>query len=263
MKDRDCRVTNQIADYLNTKGKKCILNDAISGEEVAKFKPDCVLVVGGDGTVIRAARQLQKYDIPMLGVNMGTVGYLTEVDPNNFREELDQLLKGQYFVEKRMMLKGTFSDGQKEVALNDIVLTRMGDLRVIHFRIYVNGELLNTYSADGIIVSTPTGSTGYNLSAGGPIVEPTARMIVLTPICAHALNTSSIVLSEEDRIRIEMCQGNDGSNEYAGISVDGNRTIPVHNGDSLEICMARETTRFLKINKVSFLETLRTKMRGN
>lgn len=263
IKDRDYKVTNQIADYLRQKGKKCMLNQEISGNDIASFSPDCVLVVGGDGTMIRAARQLRKYDVPLLGINMGTVGYLTEVDPGNLYEELDLLLEEKFIVEKRMMLRSRFSNGHSEVALNDIVLTRVGNLRVIHFKIFVNGELLNTYSADGIIVSTPTGSTGYNLSAGGPIVEPTAKMIVLTPICSHALNTSSIVLSANDRLRIEICEGNNGTPEEAGISVDGNHTISMKTGDSVDIRLADETTKFLKINQVSFLETLRTKMRGN
>lgn len=263
VKDKEFKVTNQIEQYLRDRGKNCIVNNNVSGNEIDRFEPDCVLVVGGDGTMIRAARQLRKYDVPMLGVNMGTVGYLTEVDPGNLYEELDLLLEENYVVEKRMMLESVFSSGKKESALNDIVLTRAGSLCVICFNIYVNGELLNTYSADGIIVSTPTGSTGYNLSAGGPIVEPTARMIVLTPICSHALNTSSIVLSANDKIRIELCSGIDNKPQEAGISVDGNNMIALKEGECVEISAAKETTKFLKINKVSFLETLRTKMRGN
>lgn len=263
IKDKELKVTNQIADYLHRKGKKCLLSHKVSGNDIAEFKPDCVLVVGGDGTMIRAARQLRKYDVPMLGINMGTIGYLTEVDPGNLYEELDLLLDGKYTVEKRMMLKSLFSSGRREIALNDIVLTRVGALCVMRFNIFVNGELLNTYSADGIIISTPTGSTGYNLSAGGPIVEPTAKLIVLTPICSHALNTSSIVLSANDTIRIELCHGKNAGPESAGISVDGNGIIHLGIDDFVEISAAEETTKFLKINKVSFLETLRTKMRGN
>ncbi|MEG1957146.1 MAG: NAD(+)/NADH kinase, partial [Lachnospiraceae bacterium] len=140
---------------------------------------------------------------------------------------------------------------------------RLGELRVIHVNVYVNGELLNSYQADGMIVSTPTGSTGYNISAGGPIVEPTASMIVLTPICSHALNTSSIVLSAEDEITIEIGPGRDGSIEHAGISFDGTKMIHVETGDSITIQKAEAITKLIKLSKVSFLDTLRKKMKGN
>ena len=143
------------------------------------------------------------------------------------------------------------------------MLSRTGALRIIQFNIYVNGELLNTYRADGIIISTPNGSTAYNLSAGGPIVEPTAAMIVITPICSHALNTSSIVLSAEDEIVLEIGEGRDGRIEEAGISFDGERNIEVHTGDKVVIQKAEHTTKLLKLSKVSFLEILRKKMEGN
>lgn len=162
-----------------------------------------------------------------------------------------------------MMLKGTLNGMSTHYALNDIVMTRRGILRVIHFEVYVNGELLNTYEADGVIVSTPTGSTAYNLSAGGPIVEPTAKLIVITPICSHALNTSSIVLSAEDEIQIVISRGRENSVEQAEISFDGDEGIEIRTGDRLQICKAEASTKLLKINKISFLETLRRKMKGN
>ena len=117
------------------------------------------------------ARLLWKRDVPVLGINMGTVGYLTEVEVSHIDQAIRQIAAGDYEVEDRMMLEGIFEDGSKDVSLNDIVISRKGELRVIHFQLYVNGELLNSYEADGIIISTPTGSTAYNLSAGGPIVE--------------------------------------------------------------------------------------------
>ena len=259
-KDMTLKITKTIKDYLESKGKTCVLF-----EEGVSFPKDadCVLVLGGDGTLIRAARELHSYDIPILGINMGTLGYLTEVEVQNMESALDSLIDGEHTVEARMMLKGTLNGQLEDVALNDIVLTRFGSLRIIRFHIYVNGELLNTYQADGVIVSTPTGSTGYNLSAGGPIVEPTASMIVITPICSHALNTSSIVLSAEDEIVLEVAQGRDGEIEEAAISFDGDRNMIVHTGDRILIQKAEETTKLLKLSKVSFLETLRKKMKGN
>lgn len=259
-KDVSLEITNHMKMYLESKGKTCVL--AENGLSLPQ-DTDCVLVLGGDGTLIRAARELHSYDVPILGINMGTLGYLTEVEVQNIESAIDQLLEGNPMVEARMMLKGTLNNTVEDIALNDIVLTRHGSLRIIRFNVYVNGELLNTYQADGVIVSTPTGSTGYNISAGGPIVEPTASMIVITPICSHALNTSSIVLSADDEIVLEVALGRDGEIEEACVSFDGDRNIEVRTGDRILIQKAEETTKLLKLSKVSFLETLRKKMKGN
>ncbi len=259
-KDTTLKITKRMKEYLGSKGKECVL--AENGLSMPK-DTDCVLVLGGDGTLIRAARELHSYDVPILGINMGTLGYLTEVEVQNIESAIDQLLTDEPVVEARMMLKGTLNEQLEDIALNDIVLARLGSLHVIRFHLYVNGKLLNTYQADGIIISTPTGSTAYNLSAGGPIVEPTASMIVITPICPHALNTSSIVLSADDEIVLEVAQGRDGEMEEAGVSFDGDRNVKVHTGDRIVIQKAEETTKLLKLSKVSFLETLRKKMKGN
>jgi len=259
-KDVTLETTQRIQKYIEEQGKECVL--AVDGKSIPKGI-DCVLVLGGDGTLIRAARELRSNDIPMIGVNLGTLGYLTEVEVHNMESAIDQLVNDEAVVEERMMLKGTLNNQLEDVALNDIVLTRFGSLRIIHFNIYVKGALLNSYQADGVIISTPTGSTGYNLSAGGPIVEPTASMIVITPICSHALNTSSIVLSADDEIVLEIGQGRDGMVEEAGISFDGDHNIEVYTGDRIVIQKAKDTTKLLKLSKVSFLEILRKKMKGN
>ena len=161
------------------------------------------------------------------------------------------------------MLRGTFDNGNSGIALNDIVLSRKGALRVIHFNLYVNGALLNSYEADGIIISTPTGSTAYNLSAGGPIVEPTASIIVLTPICSHALNKSSIVLSADEEIMIEIGDGRSGKKEEVYISFDGADMIELKTGDRIRICKSEHTAALMKLSKDSFLERLRRKMKGS
>ena len=172
-KDRDGQVTGKVKKLLESRGKSCIL---CKKDEQKNIVPesipedmDCAVVIGGDGSLIEVARLL-KQKIPLLGINMGTLGYLAEVEVDRVEEAFDQILAGSYMTENRMMLEGDFDDGTKDVALNDIVLSRKGDLRIIHFNLYVNGALLNSYEADGIILSTPTGSTAYNLSAGGPIV---------------------------------------------------------------------------------------------
>ena len=259
-KDKDLEVTKRIKAYIESKGGECF-----SAEEYTYMleKIDCILVLGGDGTLIRAARELPSSDVPMLGINMGTLGYLTEVEVSDMEKSIDQLMDGDSYVEKRMLLQGKVHGQDESLALNDIVLTRSGNVRVIQFHVYVNGELLNTYRADGVIVSTPTGSTAYNLSAGGPIVAPTASLIVITPICSHALNTSSIVLSADDEIVLEVGLGRDGNVEEAVVSFDGEKDVIVHTGDTIQIRKAEATAKLLKLSKISFLEIMREKMKGN
>lgn len=259
VKDPQLHITEQVDSLLKERGGTCLLD---AKGDVLTEDVECILVLGGDGTLIRAAREHHTKGVPILGINIGTLGYLAEVEKHNLEESLDKLIDGACDVEERMMLKGSICGVMEDVALNDIVISRFGSLRIIQFNIYVNGQLLNSYQADGAIVSTPTGSTAYNLSAGGPIVEPTASMIVITPICSHALNTSSIVLSAEDEIVLEVREGRDGKDQEVMLSFDGERNVAIHTGDRITIKKADDTTKLLKLSKVSFLERLRKKMEG-
>ena len=267
LKDQDFRITEEIRNYIEEHGKRCVLSEKDEeGHIVPGTVPggmDCALVLGGDGTLIRAARELGGQNIPLLGINMGTLGYLTEVELPQFREALDKLFAGWPDIEERMMMRGTIDGRHEYMAMNDVVVTREGNLRVVHFNVYVNGALLNSYLADGVIISTPTGSTGYNLSAGGPVVEPTARMFVITPICSHALNASSVVLSAEDVIEVEICEGRYGRTERALVTFDGAETAAVSTGDRVQIRRAKETTRLVKLSRESFMKIMREKMKGN
>lgn len=267
LKDEDYEITLRIQECIESYGKTCILCEKDDYENLLEDTIpddiDCALVVGGDGTFIQASRKLFGRKVPMLGINMGTLGYLTEVEVQNVESAIEQLMTDNYSIEKRMMLYGSVQDRMRDVALNDIVITRSGSLKILHFNLYVNGEFLNSYQADGIIVSTPTGSTAYNLSARGPIVEPTASLLVVTPICSHALNSSSIVLSDEDDIVIEIGSRRDNTVEEAAVTFDGADITPIRTGEVVHICKARETTKIIKLSKISFLETLREKMKGN
>ncbi len=266
-KDREQTVTRQVVALLESAGKVCTLCQKDENKKIVRSsvpeKVDCAIVIGGDGSLIEVARLFWEKDIPILGVNMGTLGYLTEVEVGGIETAIRQLLSGDYALERRMMLKGIFEDGRSDVSLNDIVVSRKGELHIIHFRLYVNGELLNDYEADGVVLSTPTGSTAYNLSAGGPIVEPTANLIVVTPICSHALNTRSIVLSSEDEIVIEIGPGRNGSKEEVYVAFDGADTVSLKTGDKVMVRRSGASTTMIKLSKVSFLETLRGKMKGN
>ncbi len=265
-KDRDGRVTDRIRHILDGAGKTCLFSEKDEKKNIIRETvpedADCAIVIGGDGSLIEVARIL-KNEIPILGINMGTLGYLTEVDPARLDEALAQILQGDYCIEERMMLEGYFQGKEPDVALNDIVISRKGSLRVIHFDVYVNGACLNSYEADGMIISTPTGSTAYNLSAGGPVVEPTASLIVLTPICSHALNTSSIVLSAEDEVIVQIGQGRNGREEEVFATFDGADVVEMRTGDRVLVRRSEHVTKLMKLSKVSFLEIMRRKMKGN
>mgnify|MGYP002797423246 CR=1 FL=1 len=267
LKDRDFAVTNEIRRYIEKHGKKCILSEK---DEEGHILPgtvpeeaDCALVLGGDGTLIRAVRDLGDSNLPLLGINLGTLGFLTDVELKDFREALDRLFTGTPDIEERMMIEGVAGDGIRDLAVNDIVIAREGKIRIVQFNLYVNGVLLNTYLADGVIISTPTGSTGYNLSAGGPIVEPTARLFVVTPICSHALNTSSVVLSADDVIEIEICEGRYGKQEKVSLCFDGAEQMTLVTGERVSIRRAEKTARLVKLSRESFMKTMRKKMKGN
>ena len=270
VKDPEGFYTRKITAYLAAHGGKVVCADhAASYSELCKPDlakpevPDCILVLGGDGTLLRAARNLLNQDIPLLGINLGTLGYLAEVEIAAIEEALDKLLADRFTREERMMLEGQVRRQdmtEQNYALNDIVISRCGSLQVLTFQIYVNGQFLNSYSADGMIVATPTGSTGYNMSAGGPIVEPGASLLLLTPICPHTLNTRSIVLAPDDEIRIEIPKGKDGQRQAVEASYDGSHKVRLQTGDSIVIRRADKTTGILKLNTESFLTVLHKKM---
>ena len=277
VKDKNQSVSQRIADYLANHKKECVILEAEEKREnqpchytdVSRIPEDvqCVIVLGGDGTLLQAARDVVDREIPLFGINLGTLGYLAEIEQHNIYPALDRLMSDRFTIERRMMLSGEIlRNGEKiasDVALNDIVISREGALRVVRFNNYVNDTFLNTYKADGIIISTPTGSTGYSLSAGGPIISPNASMLLMTPLAPHTLNTRSIVFSPEDVITVELGEGRDGSVEQGMASFDGDSSVPMITGDRIVISKSKKDTQIIKINNISFLETLRNKMRNN
>ncbi len=274
-KEETVQMRDRIAEYLHERGKECLYQEpeAVREEEEylftnPKLVPDDiegVIVLGGDGTVIQAARDLARKDVAFLGINMGSLGYLTETDSTRFQEALDCLMEDRYQIENRMMLDGKLihTDGKtfRSRALNDIVISRSGLLRIINFHIYVNGRHLKSYNADGMIISTPTGSTGYNLSAGGPIVEPSAEMILITPICAHTLNTRSIVLSGEDTVELLIGPGRKKAQEQVIVTFDGDTCEEFVTGERIVIRRSKRSTKLIRLNDSSFLEILSKKLK--
>lgn len=273
VKDPDHIFTNEIMDYLNSIGMNCQCQDLSEDVKYTKYRytnadkvpkdTDCVIVLGGDGTLIQAARDINKLNIPILGVNIGTLGFLTDTEKDSIYPALASYIRGEYELDTRMMLEGkVYRDDEliyENTALNDIVINRVGTLRTIDFNINVNDEYLNSYSADGVIVATPTGSTAYSLSAGGPIVHPNAELMMITPVCPHTLNKRSIIFGPDDRIVIEMSD-NKGLSEERVASFDGELFCNMVTGDKLVITRATNKAEFIKTNKLSFLQILRKKM---
>ena len=256
-------VAASIIDYLHERGCLCTVSDE---ETDVPDSTQCVIVLGGDGTLLRAAQKIFRREIPIIGINMGTIGYLAEVERRNMKDAIDRLISGDFSIEERMMLRGKIIRADQEiysdVALNDIVISRSKPLRGLRYVNSVNGKYLNTYAADGIIVATATGSTGYNLSVGGPIVSPEAQILLLTPIAAHSLISRSIVLPGTDQISIEIAEGKMGALEEAvRVSFDGGSPIALNIGDRVTIRRSKWHTRLVKMKNTSFLETLRYKMR--
>lgn len=275
LKDPDLAVAGRIQSILAGLGKECLIREMTreDAQKGSKYTDpsnvpedvDCILVLGGDGTLLQASRDLVERDIPLFGINLGTLGYLAEIGLEDAPAALKKLACGEYVTEERMMLLGSAYRGAQKllsgIALNDIVIARSGHLRVVDYHIFVNGKYLNSYSADGVIVSTPTGSTGYNLSAGGPIVSPEASMILITPIAPHTLTARSVILPDHVKVKIEIGERM-GICEEAEATFDGDAMVEMRHGDYIEIEKSSRTVKFVKIDQVSFLEILRRKMSG-
>lgn len=269
-KDVNLAVTNAITDYIITKGGSCVhyvsTKSGWSERNLRRFEAndvdaDCIVVLGGDGTLVRAARDMAGVGIPLIGVNLGTLGYLCELERSTVFGAIDRLFEDKYELEKRMLIEGTSRENDTAtLALNDIVIHRCGMPQIVNLTISVNGEFLANYNADGIIISTPTGSTGYSMSAGGPIVDPKADLIVITPINPHSAVAKSIVVGSDAEIEVMLAKRRQEEDEEAEVSFDGDRFVHMKVGDSIHIRKADVCAKILKLNQLSFLQILRKKM---
>ncbi len=268
-KDKDLHLSHRIVSYIEDQGGRAGISVSNIEGVVAEDFPltdipddtECIIVLGGDGTLIRAATKVESLGIPLIGVNLGTLGYLCELEETSVFAAIDRLMSDQFTIEERIMLSAQIDGSARtQFALNDVVIHWTGDLSMLQLQVYVNGNFLTTYHADGIIVATPTGSTGYNLSAGGPIVDPKSKMLLLTPINAHDLNGQSIVLSADDVVEIEMGSRRFQKDEKACVSFDGDTTIHMKVGDRLKVARGNSVIQICKLNNQSFLEILRKKM---
>lgn len=272
-KDEYGQLAKKVAEYIENAGGTCIVKDNVdekTGEFIVIAKEDmpvnleCIITIGGDGTLLHAAKDLMELDVVFIGINKGTLGFLAEISPENMEQSLDRLINDDFNVESRMMLQGeVIRDGRSiyiSKVLNDIVVHRGGEITISSYNVYVNGHLLGEFHADGIILSTPTGSTAYNLSSGGPVARPDSHMIILTPICSHSIGSRSILLSRSDEIEIEVVEYRKPGEEHKKLAFDGDGIFNIVSGDIIRIREAAETTEIAKLDESSFLQVIKNKL---
>ncbi|MEQ2455093.1 NAD(+)/NADH kinase [Flavonifractor hominis] len=223
---------------------------------------DLLVCFGGDGTILHAAKDANAHKVPILGVNLGSVGFMAELEQSEL-SMLSKLAAGKYTVESRMMLDVTVRrDGKSvynDIALNDAALTKGAVARVVDLEVCADKVLITRFSADGVVISTPTGSTAYSMSAGGPIVEPTAENIIVTPICPHALSARSFVLGHERTVSVKMGRM---ARKTAYLSVDGGKAFRLNGGDLVELRISKSRTRLVRVTGRTFYEILNQKLGG-
>lgn len=267
-KDPHMLYTSQLVEWVKENGCTPLVADAV-GEISREYivtsdfmykNAYFVVVLGGDGTILRVARRAAMYDVPILGINIGTLGYLADVERNNAKQAIKNVIEGNFYEDKRMMLEAAVERGcnghEENVALNEVYVTNTMFSRVIKLGLEINEDYISSYTADGIIVSTPTGSTAYNLSAGGPILKPDTCLMAITHVCPHSLTSRPFVVSGDDivKIRVESSYGN------AVLNLDGQRSLPLVNGDVVIIRRSKYVTRTIRTSDMSFYDILRSKM---
>ena len=238
-----------------------VLNsDNFSTDAEIREHADLVIVLGGDGTLISAARILDRKEIPILGINMGRLGFLTEIRSSETHKIMKQVLEGNYLIEERMKLSGVvIKDGKNDFeveVLNDIVINKGALARIVDIDLYIDKQFVNTYRADGLIISTPTGSTAYTLAAGGPIVHPTLNCLIITPICPHALTHRPIVITEKSTINIKFKD----EKERMFITCDGQIGRHLSPGSEIVVKKAGNTTKLVVFSEKNYFSLLREKL---
>lgn len=217
---------------------------------------DLLLAFGGDGTILHLARTVALNNVPVLGINLGSLGFMSELEPEEL-DRLKDLASWDFTVESRMMLDVTvIRDGRSvynNIALNDAVISKGSIARVVRLEIFTEEGFLTRVGGDGVIVSTPTGSTGYSMAAGGSIVEPTAQNLLLTPICPHSMRSTAYVLAPDHVITVEAAEAN---RKFVYLSVDGGKAFSLKNGDKVRVSKSRHTTKLVRLSKKSFCEIL-------
>lgn len=262
------RTAHELADWLSRRGCEVALDEAIARSRAARSDAvfnaaepyDLVVVLGGDGTLLSVARAVHD-GVPILGVNLGTLGFLTEINRLELYPSIVEILAGRYDIEKRSLLDVELAraDGGRASyrILNDAVVAKSALARIIQLTLKVDGRLVATYRSDGLIISTPTGSTAYNLSAGGPIVHPLLPVVVLTPICPHTFSFRPIVVPDSSHIEATL----ETQREEVYLTLDGQEGTTLAYGDTIKISRCSSMAHLVKVSDRTFFHSLRGKLR--
>jgi NAD+ kinase len=280
-KDECFEVTKRIETLISEYGGTSVsFGDPLNGEfnsspeNIKTFGPqheealnscECVIVLGGDGTILETSRAIGEREIPMVGINLGTLGFMSCIERSQIDYAIKELVVDNFTIENRMQLKVTSSSGGKKsmcLALNDVTVTRSGLSRLIKTDVIVNGQAVGSYSGDGCLVSTPTGSTGYNLSAGGPIVTPEAKLMCITPICPHTFNSRTIVVSGDDKVRIVLGEKKKLLDTESFATIDGQMAVRLNAGDNIDVEQAETVAKFIRLPGQSYFNVLNLKLNG-
>ncbi len=270
-KDKELTHTRKVIGIINKFGGQVLLSENVAKslmlpdnayqESELYNKADLVLVLGGDGTLLNVARRTAFYGTPILGINLGHLGFLVELEKNNLEEFFEKLFADDYTINERMMLEASLVRESMTIdsflALNDIGITRGAFSRIINLKLFVDNQFVDDYRADGLIIATPTGSTAYSLSAGGPIVDPNMSILMATPICPHTLHARSIIIPDNKTMSIHI--GNDYFHD-AMLTVDGQQGCKLKQKDIIKIEKSKCTARLVRINNTSFYDVLRKKL---
>ena len=264
------RVLEELVPWLAERGKAVVMDvdtAALVGEATGVEKnrlPDevaMIIVLGGDGTFLSVARLTEGRDVPLLGVNLGGLGFLTEVTQEQVFETLEEIFEGNYGVGERLLLQAHVHRDDERIAeyraLNDVVINKGALARIISLETYVNGAYVNTFAADGIIISTPTGSTAYNLAAGGPILSPELGAIIINPICPHTLTNRPLVLPEDVTVKVIL----KAEGEDVLLTLDGQVGFALRYDDVVEVRKAPQTVKLIEPPRRNYFQVLRTKLR--
>ena len=250
----------KLRDWLSKREASVFDTTSHSYEEVIQ-QADLMICLGGDGTLLSVAGHMKGVSVPILGVNLGSLGFLTEVKQEEVFEELSAHLMGHSKLEERLMLSASAKSESSEkserrlVALNDIVISREGLSRILHVEVRVSGEKLTSFAGDGLILATPTGSTGYSLSAGGAVVHPKLEGIVITPICPHSSSLRSMVVGADEKISVKIQSKDD--QRRALLTADGQENLEIDDSYTVEITRSNTPLKLLKSSKRSYFATLR------
>lgn len=264
------KIAREVTAWLRERGIEVLHDHRLAEEmgDVPGYPPGSIpatvhliIVLGGDGTLISVARQVGDLRTPILGVNLGSLGFLTEITLGELYPTLEQVVKGEFAVSTRMMLDAIVRREGKEIGrhrvLNDVVINKGALARIIDMEAWVDESYLTTFKADGLIISSPTGSTAYNLAAGGPIVYPGLQCLVISPICPHMLTNRPIIVSDESVIKVEV----KFQDEDVVFTADGQVGMPLQGGDVVEVRKSRSSTLLVKSPTKDYFEVLRTKLR--